>query len=284
MAKWFLSEVAGPRKLYNLFWRKIIVNFLSRLRKETEREFVANQDQKQGVSTRTSPWAHPFGSFVLSFASKFPGSFILDIGGGGDRYLNLPGYVNLDVQRSSNTTVLGDAQHLPFRENTFDLIILESVIEHVRKPWIVGDETYTVCKEEGYVYVEGAFLQPLHGYPSHYFNTTREGLKVLFEDFQEIRSGVQPNQMPSHALLWFLIEMIYGVFPKLATVREKPHTTNISNCGRNFRQFLSTILKVYDRFVDEERAEIIAAGCYYIGRKAVGAQHLVNEVDQGGKK
>ncbi len=260
------------------------MNFLSRLCKETEREFISNGDQKQSVSTRTSPWAHPFGNFVLSFAGKFPDGVILDIGGGGDRYLNIPGYVNLDIQRSNRTTVLGDAHHLPFREGAFDLIILESVIEHVRKPWIAGNETYRVCKEDGYVYVEGAFLQPLHGYPSHYFNTTREGLKVLFEDFQEIRSGVQPNQMPSQALLWFLIEMIYGIFPKLASVREKPHTSNVTNCGRTIRQFLSIILKVYDRFVDKERAEIIAAGCYYIGRKAVDAQHMLNAVDPGEKK
>ena len=41
-----------------------------------------------------------------------------------------------------------------------------------------------------------AFLQPLPGYPDHFFNTTLEGLKELFKGFKIIEAGVGPFQQP----------------------------------------------------------------------------------------
>ena len=193
-------------------------------------------------------------------------ALVLDVGG-GDRALDLPGYVNLDVDRSTKPVVLGDAHHLPFVENTFDVIISQSVIEHVRKPWVVADEIYRVSKKGGYVYVESGFMQPLHDCPGHFFNTTKEGLRLLFDNFHEISSGVQPHQMPSQAILWFLIEVIYGAFPNLALFSKSSSESYVAKSNKHIRALLASIFSAYDRLVDKRRAEFIAAGVYYLGEK-----------------
>lgn len=62
---------------------------------------------------------------------------ILDAGG-GDRSLDLPNFVNLDIERKSGmVTVIGDLHQLPFKSNIFDLILFEATVEHCKKPWIV---------------------------------------------------------------------------------------------------------------------------------------------------
>lgn len=120
-------------------------------------------------------------------------AWILDVGG-GDRIISLPNFVNFDRFRYSGfVTVVGDAHHLPFRDEEFDLVLCEAVVEHLRKPWVAVEEFHRVLKPNGYIYADVAFMQPVHSYPSHYFNMTREGVRILFK-FDEVDSGVQEYQ------------------------------------------------------------------------------------------
>ena len=118
------------------------------------------------------------------------GAWVLDVGG-GERTINLPNFVNLDILKYPGfVTVVGDAHFLPFKDEVFDLVLLEAVVEHLKKPWIAVKEFYRVLKPGGYIYADAAFMQPLHARPQHYFNMTREGVRVLFEKFKEVDSGV----------------------------------------------------------------------------------------------
>jgi hypothetical protein len=66
-----------------------------------------------------------------------------------------------------------------------------------------------MLKPGGKVFIDWPFLQPVHGFPSHYFNATREGLKSLFAegfDIQEART--YPNQTPDHTVSWILGKLI----------------------------------------------------------------------------
>jgi hypothetical protein len=49
-----------------------------------------------------------------------------------------------------------------------------------------GGKAYTLC----------AFLQPLHGYPDHYFNATESGLARLFSDDFEIEVAGPSRHCP----------------------------------------------------------------------------------------
>lgn len=55
------------------------------------------------------------------------------------------------------------------------------------------------------VFIDWPFLQPVHGYPSHYYNATRFGLERMFADgFETILSDTLGNQTPDHAVIWLL--------------------------------------------------------------------------------
>ena len=74
---------------------------------------------------------------------------ILDIGSGGIKY-NIKNcrYITLDIIRGRPTT-WGNAECLPFKNDTFDLVISTELIEHVRYPKKFLDEVYRVLKGNG---------------------------------------------------------------------------------------------------------------------------------------
>jgi len=202
---------------------------------------------------------------------------ILDVGG-GDRIISLPNFVNFDRFRYSGfVTVVGDAHHLPFRDEEFDLVLCEAVVEHLRKPWIAVEEFYRVLKRGGYIYADVAFMQPVHAYPDHYFNMTREGVRVLFGKFEEVDSGVQEYQMPSYTLTFVLSRYVRCLLPWLDRYAENVESfdvgTFVSGHARlgSFLAFLyrlfNRVLRCFDRLIKPEKSQEIAAGTYFIGRK-----------------
>lgn len=202
---------------------------------------------------------------------------VLDVGG-GDRIISLPNFVNFDRFRYSGlVTVVGDAHSLPFKDDIFDLILLEAVVEHLKKPWVAVEEFYRVLRSNGYIYADVAFMQPLHSYPSHYFNMTREGVKVLFEKFEEVDSGVQEYQMPSYTLTFVISHYIRCLLPWLDKYAENVESYDIDTCvsGNSrlssflafFYKLFNRALTCFDRFIKPEKSQAIAAGTYFVGRK-----------------
>jgi SAM-dependent methyltransferase len=222
--------------------------------------------------------AHKYKPTSLKLMSRVGlGGWILDVGG-GERSIGLPNFVNLDrVAYSGFVTVVGDAHFLPFKDEAFDLVLCEAVIEHLRKPWIAVEEFYRVLKPGGYIYADVAFMQPVHSYPSHYFNMTMEGVKVLFEKFEEVESGVQEYQMPSYTLLYVISRYVRGLLPWLDRQSENIefydtgtyifHKSWVSSFLASLYGLFARCLRCLDRLLKPERAIEIAAGVYYIGRK-----------------
>lgn len=76
---------------------------------------------------------------------------ILDVG-----CQNRPrGHVNMDIDRKSKANILGSVEHIPFRNNSFELVYFHGLLHHLRNPskaWseivrvsskaIVGDEPH----------------------------------------------------------------------------------------------------------------------------------------------
>lgn len=199
-------------------------------------------------------------------------AYILDVGG-GDRKISIKNFVNLDVERHPGyVTIVADAHNLPFKDDAFDLILCEDVLEHLKKPWLAVNEFFRVLKNGGFIYVDTAFMQPLHRWPKHYFNMTKDGLRVLFEKFQEIGSGVQPYQMPSYTLVSVMARYIILLIPGLYRRGEKAEFHHVYNkevkglISFPYRLLLET-LKIFDRIIKPEKAAEIAVGVCFIGKK-----------------
>lgn len=79
------------------------------------------------------------------------------------------GDVRLDIDRTSQVTVLGDMHALPFDADTFDEVLLDNVIEHSPDTTGVLRELHRVLRPGGvaYIYVPyynavGAYGDPTH--------------------------------------------------------------------------------------------------------------------------
>lgn len=90
-------------------------------------------------------------------------------------------YVGCDMQSDDEEIVICDGEELPFKDDSFDLVVSFQVLEHVRKPWKVVDECYRVTKKGGYALATVPFMFPNHSSPSDYYRYSCEGIKSLFE-------------------------------------------------------------------------------------------------------
>ncbi len=132
------------------------------------------------------------------------GGFVLDCGA-GLRPVYHDNVVNFDICAYPTTDVRGVGERLPFKDGVFQAVFSFAVLEHVRDPFACAKEIMRVLVPGGRLYCVVPFLQPLHGYPHHYFNMSHEGLRSLFEDGMEIvRQEVPASGQPIWTLTWLL--------------------------------------------------------------------------------
>ena len=140
----------------------------------------------------------------LEIINACPDGLILDCGA-GFRPVYYENVVNYEIVPYDTTDVIGFAEDLPFSDNSFDAVFSFAVLEHVKLPFKAAAEMCRVLKPGGTIAVCAAFLQPLHGYPHHYFNMTSMGLKVLFEDQIDVeKQFLNTGTGPIWTLTWIL--------------------------------------------------------------------------------
>ncbi len=79
-----------------------------------------------------------------------------------------------------------DIQSIPYKDNTFDYVLADQVLEHVKKPWIAAEEVRRVLKPGGITVLTSCLLHKIHGLPTDYWRFTPDGLKVLCEKYSDI--------------------------------------------------------------------------------------------------
>lgn len=111
----------------------------------------------------------------------------------------------VEVAALPTVDVLAVNQRLPFRDAVFDAVLSLNVLEHVTDPFTCAAELVRVLKPGGVLYCCIPFLQPEHGYPHHYFNATRSGLRQLFaKNMEPVRTFVPQSGEPVWTLSWFV--------------------------------------------------------------------------------
>lgn len=113
-----------------------------------------------------------------------------EIGSGTDElYSSNVELIGTDIYISSNIDYLADAHYLPFKNNTFDGVLIQAVLEHVADPGLVVSEIHRVLKEDGYVYAETPFMQQVHEGAYDFTRFTVVGHRYLFKCFNSIDVG-----------------------------------------------------------------------------------------------
>lgn len=171
------------------------------------------RDETRIVDTENvSSW--PYDAQIEAFLDEFAGGIILDCGA-GKRQVYYDNVVNYEIVDYDTTDVIGVGEHLPFHDNSFDAVLSLAVLEHVRDPFQCANEISRVLKPGGKLFCTMPFLQPLHGYPHHYFNATHQGLRRLFEDRLDIEKVSVPFGLhPIFALQWIARSWANGLVDK----------------------------------------------------------------------
>ncbi len=129
----------------------------------------------------------------------------LNIGAGN---INYPNTINLDVRLIKGVDILADAKNLPFKDNSFNLVLLESVLEHIDEPEKVINESYRVLKKKGKIFISIPFVYIFHGSPNDFNRMTIRGIesRLRLAGFKikklEILSG--PGSTLSQSLRYYL--------------------------------------------------------------------------------
>ena len=157
--------------------------------------------------------AHHYDHEALALIERHGNGLALDCGA-GLRNVYYDNVVNYEIVAYDSTDVLGVAERLPFRDDSFDAVLSLNVLEHVKDPFLAARELMRVLKPGGELMCVAPFLQPLHGYPHHYYNMTGPGLANLFAPLVEKRSTIYGALRPVWALNWFLNSYSAGLPPE----------------------------------------------------------------------
>lgn len=133
-----------------------------------------------------------------AIARAFPGGNVADkiminIGAGVKPIHN--DLINIDVSPYENTHILAEGSTLPFKDNSVDFIICESVIEHVTEPHKVFDEIKRVLAPGGYAYISIPFIYPFHASPNDFTRFSRNALRQYFTSYIIKEEGMRAGPM-----------------------------------------------------------------------------------------
>ena len=141
---------------------------------------------------------------------KNSGDLVLNVGARSTAGL-YPNCIELDQKLFRHTDVIGDPEHLPFRDAVFDRVFAFNLFEHLHEPHLAASEIHRVLKPGGSVAVHTAFLQALHEAPFHFFNATEFGVREWFKAFEIDECSVSGNFGPGVMLAFLLSNVMDAV-------------------------------------------------------------------------
>jgi len=135
-------------------------------------------------------------AFLIKSLRVIPDNRIaLEIGGGNgqmarhiQKKIDFSAYISLDISPSEYTDIIGDAQSLPFLDNTFDCLITCDVLEHIPKAYRAINEMERTLKPSGVALISVPFIYGEHDASDHH-RWTAEAFTLILEEngFENVR-------------------------------------------------------------------------------------------------
>jgi SAM-dependent methyltransferase len=110
-----------------------------------------------------------------------PGT-VLDVGCGKKKW---PGAIGLDISAETDADVIHDLDVFPypFADDSFDQVLLQDVLEHLREPIHVMDELHRICRPGGRIQLRTPHFSSMLAYsdPTHTHYFSAEAIRTLAE-------------------------------------------------------------------------------------------------------
>jgi len=172
------------------------------------------------------------------------------------KYFGFPKRLVIDISETEQTDIIADAHKLPFADKSFDIVICQAVLEHVRNSGRVLEEIYRILKPEGITYVSIPFIQPYHSSPSDFRRFSLTGLELEMPVYKKIASGVASG--PGSALARIIVTFFMGITDNQLLKRILFYSSG----------WLFFWIKYLDLILHKKKsAHIMSAGVYFVGKK-----------------
>jgi len=181
-----------------------------RIRKEGDSFVFISDDLPTNYNSPEYESSNPYQQKSIELIENYTDGIVVDLGAGNPK-VNFANVCQVEIRKYPNTDIVVTEGKIPLKSNSVDAVISEAVLEHVKNPFEYVSEIYRILKPGGEVLLDSAFMQPLHGYPHHYFNATKSGVKLLFDQFKVEKIGVGAHQHPWIALHWILNSFYNGI-------------------------------------------------------------------------
>ena len=181
---------------------------------------------------------------------------ILVIGSGRIAKIKNHNVINSDIHLFPGVNIVADAQTLPFKNNSFSLVVAHQVLEHIPSSHAAVNEICRVLAPKGKVIITVPFYFPFHASPYDFRRWTSKGLCEEFSKLQTIRSGMYIG--PVSALLSCIQNFLGILMPNI-----------LLSCAIRFLfGWLIFPVKYLDYLICHfPLAFYMAASEYYIGEK-----------------
>lgn len=157
-------------------------------------------------------------SFLCSAAVESKGGVVLDAGAGHQRYKPFfcdslyvaqehpeAGKVN---KKLLEYDILSDVRRIPLRDESVDLIISTSTVEHLEYPVEFFAESFRVLKPGGALYVNVPFVYPEHEIPFDFQRPTRYGLCRYYQHSGFDKVSVKPTSSSVYTAQAFFLQAV----------------------------------------------------------------------------
>ncbi len=104
-------------------------------------------------------------------------------------------YIGTDLAEGKNVDLVLDLTQDtgPLRPNHFALGICCSVLEHVRKPWLMAENISSLIKPGGKVYISVPWVWRFHAYPDDFYRFSHRGVPNCFQNSSGRRCITRPT-------------------------------------------------------------------------------------------
>jgi SAM-dependent methyltransferase/uncharacterized protein YbaR (Trm112 family) len=165
--------------------------------------------------------------------------------------------VECDVLFGPRTSLVCDAHQIPFADATFDAVVAQGVFEYLKDPFCVAAEIHRVLRPRGLVYAESPFMQQVHGGGQDLFRYTPAGHRLVFRQFEEVRSGMTAG--PGTVLSWSCRYFLRSFADRAATRFLADIAASLT----------TSWLWRFDSFLVRRPSALSAAsGVYFLGRRS----------------
>lgn len=182
---------------------------------------------------------------------------VLDVGCGTRRIGE--GVIRTDIEAFAGIDVRADGCRLPFKSDTFDLVVCSEVLEHVPDWSKARDEIVRVTRPGGRIMLDVPFIYPYHASPPEdghdYIRWTPRGLRRMFARCEIIQEGLVVGH--GSMLCVILREFIARLF------LTRNHSAGY-HIVLGWASWLLYPLTWLDGWLDAKPRNTVSGGAYYI--------------------